>query len=69
MQRGDEGGVDIRLTEENSTPGGCHYRVRIPRFGRDLVYDRRSTEVLVPSVGIDGNGQGEVYRLNLVNAV
>ena len=52
-----------------STPNGCHYHVRIPRFGRDLVYDRQSTEALVPSVGLDADGNGEVFRLNLVSYV
>ncbi|KAB8346161.1 hypothetical protein FH972_023207 [Carpinus fangiana] len=47
------------------TPGGCHYTTRIPRYGRDLVYDRRSAEALVPAVGVDADGMGEVYRLNL----
>ncbi|KIH88207.1 ribosome biogenesis protein ENP2 [Sporothrix brasiliensis 5110] len=50
---------------EFHTPNGCHYHVRIPRFGRDIVYDRRATEVLVPAAGLDGDGQGEVFRLNL----
>lgn len=44
---------------------GCHYEVRLPRYGRDLVYDRYSTEALIPSVGLDGNGKGEVFRMNL----
>lgn len=44
---------------------GCHYEVRLPRYGRDLVYDRHSTEALVPAVGIDADGKGEVFRLNL----
>ncbi|OCK76216.1 WD40 repeat-like protein [Lepidopterella palustris CBS 459.81] len=50
---------------EFHTPGGCHYRTRIPRYGRDLVYDRHSTEALVPSVGVNSDGNGEVFRLNL----
>ncbi|CAK7219242.1 Small ribosomal subunit bioproteinsis [Sporothrix bragantina] len=50
---------------EFHTPNGCHYQVRIPRFGRDIVYDRRSTEVLVPAAGLDSDGLGEVFRLNL----
>ncbi|TPX10248.1 uncharacterized protein E0L32_001445 [Thyridium curvatum] len=59
----------IHLQEDRKlelhTPGGCHYEVRIPRFGRDLVYDRQSTEVLIPSTGLDADGFGEVFRLNL----
>jgi ribosome biogenesis protein ENP2 len=50
---------------ELHTGGGLHYRTRIPRFGRDLLYDKHSAEALVPSVGVNGDGQGEVYRLNL----
>ncbi|RYO85795.1 hypothetical protein DL766_003751 [Monosporascus sp. MC13-8B] len=50
---------------ELQTPMGCHYELRIPRYGRDLVYDRISTEALVPSVGLDAEGNGEVFRLNL----
>ncbi|KAL7817596.1 WD40-repeat-containing domain protein [Trichoderma aethiopicum] len=50
---------------EFHTPMGCHYEVRIPRYGRDLVYDRHSTEALVPAVGIDADGKGEVFRMNL----
>jgi ribosome biogenesis protein ENP2 len=50
---------------ELHTGGGLHYRTRIPRFGRDLVYDKHSAEALIPSVGVNGEGKGEVYRLNL----
>ena len=50
---------------EFHTPSGCHYTTRLPRYGRDLVYDRQSTEVLVPAVGVNQDGMGEVYRLNL----
>ncbi|KAK4150876.1 WD40-repeat-containing domain protein [Chaetomidium leptoderma] len=52
---------------EFHTPMGCHYEVRLPRFGRDLAYLRQSTEVLIPSVGLssDGSGYGEVFRLDL----
>lgn len=52
---------------EFHTPMGCHYDVRLPRFGRDLAYLRQSTEVLVPAVGVssDGSGFGEVFRLDL----
>lgn len=38
---------------------------RIPRYGRDLIYDRRSAECLVPSVGVNADGMGECFRLNL----
>ncbi|KAI5290127.1 hypothetical protein KEM54_002372 [Ascosphaera aggregata] len=50
---------------EFHTPGGCHYTTRLPRYGRDLVYDRRSAEALVPAVGVNQDGVGEVFRLNL----
>ncbi|EAW11296.1 WD repeat NOL10/ENP2 family protein [Aspergillus clavatus NRRL 1] len=50
---------------EFHTPSGCHYRTRLPRYGRDLVYDRLSTEALVPAVGVNQDGMGEVFRLNL----
>jgi ribosome biogenesis protein ENP2 len=50
---------------EFHTAGGLHYSTRIPRYGRDLVYDRHSAEALVPAVGVNGDGNGEVFRLNL----
>ncbi|KAF2669984.1 hypothetical protein BT63DRAFT_371988 [Microthyrium microscopicum] len=50
---------------EFHTPGGCHHKLRIPRYGRDIVYNRRDAETLVPAVGVNENGNGEVYRLNL----
>jgi ribosome biogenesis protein ENP2 len=50
---------------EFHTPGGCHYQTRLPRYGRDLKYDRRLAEALVPAVGVNADGSGEVYRLNL----
>lgn len=50
---------------EFHTPSGCHYTMRLPRYGRDLVYDRQSTEALVPAVGVNQDGLGEVFRLNL----
>ncbi|PHH90597.1 hypothetical protein CDD83_3203 [Cordyceps sp. RAO-2017] len=50
---------------EFHTPMGCHYEVRIPRYGRDLIYDRFATEALVPAVGLDAEGKGEVFRMNL----
>lgn len=55
--------TDRRL--EFHTPGGCHYQTRLPRYGRDLVYNKHSAEALVPAVGVNGDGSGEVYRLNL----
>ncbi|MCJ1392870.1 hypothetical protein MMC18_005742 [Xylographa bjoerkii] len=50
---------------ELHTPQGCHYTTRIPRYGRDLKYDKRSAEALIPAVGVNENGMGEVFRLNL----
>jgi ribosome biogenesis protein ENP2 len=50
---------------EFHTPGGCHESLRIPRYGRDLVYDRSHTELLIPAVGVNSNGSGEVFRFNL----
>lgn len=50
---------------EFHTPSGCHYTTRLPRYGRDLAYDRQSTEALVPAVGVNPDGLGEVFRLNL----
>jgi ribosome biogenesis protein ENP2 len=50
---------------ELHTPMGCHYDVRIPRYGRALAYDRFSTEGLIPAVGLGENGKGEVFRMNL----
>ncbi|EYE90942.1 WD repeat NOL10/ENP2 family protein [Aspergillus ruber CBS 135680] len=50
---------------EFHTPSGCHHTMRLPRYGRDLAYDRHSTEALVPSVGVNPDGMGEVFRLNL----
>ncbi|KAF2009495.1 WD40 repeat-like protein [Aaosphaeria arxii CBS 175.79] len=47
------------------TGGGIHYSVRVPRFGRDLLYDANAAEALVPSVGVNAEGSGEVFRLNL----
>jgi ribosome biogenesis protein ENP2 len=55
--------TDRRL--EFHTPGGCHYQTRLPRYGRDVIYNKQSTEALVPVVGVNGDGSGEVYRLNL----
>lgn len=44
---------------EFHTQGGVHYTTRIPRAGRDLVYDESSCDILV------GGSSGQVYRLNL----
>ncbi|CAG9999019.1 unnamed protein product [Clonostachys byssicola] len=55
--------IDRKL--EFHTPMGCHYEVRLPRYGRDLKYDRQSTEALIPAVGLDADGKGEVFRMNL----
>ncbi|KAM3545966.1 hypothetical protein ARSEF1564_001059 [Beauveria bassiana] len=50
---------------EFHTPMGCHYEVRLPRYGRDIKYDRNAAEALIPAVGIDADGKGEVFRMNL----
>ncbi|KKK13599.1 hypothetical protein P175DRAFT_0470484 [Aspergillus ochraceoroseus IBT 24754] len=50
---------------EFHTPSGCHYKTRLPRYGRDLIYDRVSTDALIPAVGVNSEGMGEVFRLNL----
>jgi ribosome biogenesis protein ENP2 len=50
---------------EFHTPGGVHYTTRIPRYGRDLKYNARNAEALVPAVGVNAEGNGEVFRLNL----
>lgn len=50
---------------EFHTLGGCHHEIRLPRYGRDLVYDRQSTEALVAAAGVGASGTGEVFRLNL----
>ena len=50
---------------EFHNPQGCHYTTRIPRYGRDLKYDKRSAEALIPAVGVNEKGNGEVFRLNL----
>lgn len=50
---------------EFHTPQGCYYSLRIPRYGRDLVYSKASAELLVPAVGVNSNGLGEVFRINL----
>jgi ribosome biogenesis protein ENP2 len=50
---------------EFHTQGGCHHKFRIPRYGRDIVYNRREVETLIPAVGVNENGNGEVYRFNM----
>ena len=50
---------------EFHTPQGLHHTTRIPRYGRDLTYDRRSAEALIPAAGVNQEGNGEVFRLNL----
>ena len=59
----------VHLQEDRSiefhTPGGCHHRLRIPRYGRDLAYNRQMAELLIPAVGVNANGMGEVFRFNL----
>ncbi|KAG8532862.1 uncharacterized protein KY384_002740 [Bacidia gigantensis] len=50
---------------EFHTPLGCHYNTRLPRYGRDLIYNRLSAEALIPAVGVNENGLGEVFRLSL----
>ena len=50
---------------EFHTPEKLHHTTRLPRYGRDLKYIRWSTEALVPAVGVNENGSGEVFRLNL----
>lgn len=50
---------------EFHTAGGLHHTARIPRYGRDLKYNKRNAEALVPAVGVNADGMGEVYRLNL----
>lgn len=44
---------------EFQTKGGIHYRTRIPKFGRDMVYNPANCDLIV---GASGN---ELYRLNL----
>ncbi|KAL8756081.1 MAG: hypothetical protein Q9199_003180 [Rusavskia elegans] len=47
------------------TPSGLFHTTRLPRYGRDLKYDRRAAEIIVPAVGVNEHGNGEVYRYNL----
>ncbi|KPI39519.1 Ribosome biogenesis protein ENP2 [Cyphellophora attinorum] len=59
----------VHLQEDRSvelhTPGGRHHALRIPRYGRDLAYNKAETEILIPSVGVNANGLGEVFRVSL----
>lgn len=50
---------------ELHSPSGCHHTLRIPRYGRDLAYNRLTAELIVPAVGVNTNGMGEVFRINL----
>ncbi|KAI1826750.1 WD40-repeat-containing domain protein [Xylaria intraflava] len=50
---------------EFHTLAGLHETVKLPRYGRDLCYDRLATEALIGSVGLGADGHGEVFRFNL----
>ncbi|KAI8955456.1 WD40-repeat-containing domain protein [Xylaria longipes] len=50
---------------EFHTPAGLHETIKLPRYGRDLCYDRLATEALIGSVGLAPEGHGEVFRFNL----
>ena len=50
---------------EFHTLGGCHHNLRLPRYGRDLVWQRSKSTLLVPCVGVNANGKGEVHRISL----
>lgn len=50
---------------ELHSPAGCHHTLRIPRYGRDLAYNRSAAELIVPAVGVNANGMGEVFRISL----
>ncbi|KAI1758105.1 WD40-repeat-containing domain protein [Xylaria castorea] len=50
---------------EFHTPAGLHETIKLPRYGRDLCYDRLATEALIGSVGLGSEGHGEVFRFNL----
>ncbi|KAJ2905631.1 Ribosome biogenesis protein ENP2 [Zalerion maritima] len=50
---------------EFHTPMGCHFELRLPRYGRDLQYNRHAAEAIVPAVGLNADGNGEVFRLSL----
>jgi ribosome biogenesis protein ENP2 len=59
----------VHLQEDRSIefhrPEGRHHTLRIPRYGRDLVYNRSTADLLVPAVGVNVSGLGEVFRINL----
>jgi ribosome biogenesis protein ENP2 len=38
---------------------GRHFKIRIPRFGRDMVYNQHSSDLITCGEG------NEIYRLNL----
>ena len=57
--------LQVDRSIEFHTPHGRHYSLRIPRYGRDLAYNRSTAELLVPAVGVNSNGFGEVFRINL----
>lgn len=46
-------------TLEFHAPYGRHYQVRIPKFGRDMIYDQDSCDLVIGGAG------NELYRLNL----
>jgi ribosome biogenesis protein ENP2 len=48
-----------RYLEFHSKTGAGYYHTRVPRVGRDLIYDQRACELIVA-----GNSS-EVFRLNL----
>lgn len=50
---------------ELHTPMGCHLALRLPRFGRDIQYNRTTAEAIIPASGNNADGEGEVFRLNL----
>ncbi|KAI1197839.1 WD40-repeat-containing domain protein [Nemania serpens] len=50
---------------ELHTPAGLHETIKLPRYGRDLCYDRLATEALIASVGLGAEAHGEVFRFNL----
>ncbi|KAE9990367.1 hypothetical protein EG327_001505 [Venturia inaequalis] len=55
----------LELHTASEGKGGCHFKTRIPRYGRDLIYNRSSAEALIPAVGVNEDQNGEVFRLNL----
>jgi len=51
--------LQIDRSLEFHTPMGMHHKIRIPHYGRDLVYCPQNAELLVPAEG------REIYRVNL----